>query len=249
MSDPKNPAQTPPPPPAKNADNADDADSAARNFAVTPAKQRKAKGRGTKEVAQQGPKKPRRVTRDYLMNYATWYLERFTASRARLEKLMRGKIRLSIAEYDTDPQEAEDWMKSVLNACEKAGFLNDEAYALGRARSMMRKGKAIRVIGADLNARGISSQLVDDTITSLRDEANDAAPLDLQGTDPNRAAAAAYARRRRLGPFRRPDLREEKRDKDLAALARQGFSYDIALRIIDADSDALEDLLQIIDGL
>ncbi|OKH86607.1 RecX family transcriptional regulator [Thalassospira sp. TSL5-1] len=226
-----------------------DAKDAARNFADSPAKQRRTKGRDKKEAAQQGPKKPRRVTRDYLMNYATWYLERFTASRARLEKLMRGKIRLSIAEYGTDPQEAEDWMKSVLNACEKAGFINDEAYALGRARSMMRKGKALRVIGADLNARGISSQLVDDTIVTLRSEADDAAHNNMQGTDPNRAAAAAYARRRRLGPFRRPEQRDEKRDKDLAALARQGFSYDIALRIIDADADELEDLLQIIDGL
>ncbi|AUG51309.1 regulatory protein RecX [Thalassospira marina] len=243
MSDAKLSSQPPPQTRAQNDANAADA------FAPTPAKQQKPKGFGKKRDAQQGPKKPRRVTRDYLMNYATWYLERFTASRARLEKLMRGKIRLSIAEYGTDPQEAEDWMKSVLNACEKAGFINDEAYALGRARSMMRKGKAIRVIGADLNARGISSQLVDDTIVSLRSEADDAARNDMRGTDPNRAAAAAYARRRRLGPFRRPDLRDEKRDKDLAALARQGFSYDIALRIIDADPDELEDLLQIIDGL
>jgi regulatory protein len=194
-------------------------------------------------------KKPRRVTRDYLMNYATWYLERFTASRARLEKLMRGKIRLSVAHYDTDPQEAEDWMKSVLNACEKAGFINDQAYALGRARSMLRKGKAIRVIGADLNARGIASDMVDQTITDLRDEADDAARTDMRGTDPNLAAAAAYARRRRLGPFRSPDQRDEKHDKDLAALARQGFSYDIATRIIDADRNELENLLQIIDGL
>lgn len=243
MSDAKLSSQPPPQTRAQNDANAADA------FAPSLAKQQNPKGFGKKRDAQQGPKKTRRVTRDYLMNYATWYLERFTASRARLEKLMRGKIRLSIAEYGTNPQEAEDWMKSVLNACEKAGFINDEAYALGRARSMMRKGKAIRVIGADLNARGISSQLVDDTIVSLRSEADDAARNDMRGTDPNRAAAAAYARRRRLGPFRRPDLRDEKRDKDLAALARQGFSYDIALRIIDADPDELEDLLQIIDGL
>jgi regulatory protein len=140
-------------------------------------------------------------------------------------------------------------MKSVLNACEKAGFINDQAYALGRARSMLRKGKAIHVIGADLNARGIASNMVDQTITDLRDEADDAARTDMRGTDPNLAAAAAYARRRRLGPFRSPDQRDEKHDKDLAALARQGFSYDIATRIIDADRNELENLLQIIDGL
>jgi regulatory protein len=243
MSKQKLSSQTPPKTPRQSATDT------ATEFAEPPIEQRKTKGFGKKGDAKQGPQKPRRVTRDYLMNYATWYLERFTASRARLEKLMRGKIRLSIAEYDTDPQEAEDWMKSVLNTCETAGFLNDQAYALGRARSMLRKGKAIRVIGADLNARGIASNLVDQTITDLRDEADDVAHNDMRGTDPNLAAAAAYARRRRLGPFRHPDQREEKHDKDLAALARQGFSYDIATRIIDSNTEDLENLLQIIDGL
>ena len=195
------------------------------------------------------PKRPRRVTRDYLMNYATWYLERFAASRARLEKLMRGKIRLSVAEYGTDPEEAVQWMNSVLFACEKAGFINDDAYARGRARSLLRKGKAMRVIAADLSARGIASDQIDDAIRDLRAEADQAAYEEVRGTDPNIAAAAAYARRRRLGPWRRPDIREEKREKDMAALARQGFGYDTATRIINSDLDELNDLLSMIDGI
>ena len=59
------------------------------------------------------------------------------------------------------------------------------------------------------------------------------------------AAAAALARRRRLGPFRRPGEREERRDKDLAALARVGFSYAVARRVIEAPSP--EDLAD--DGI
>ncbi|WP_417804977.1 regulatory protein RecX [Thalassospira lucentensis] len=198
---------------------------------------------------QREPNRPRRVTRDYLMNYATWYLERFAASRARLEKLMRGKIRLSVAEYGTDPEEAENWMKSVLAACEKAGFINDDAYAMGRARSLLRKGKAIRVIAADLSARGIASHQIDHAIKELKAEADQAAYEEVRGTDPNIAAAAAYARRRRLGPWRRPDIRDEKREKDMAALARQGFGYDTATRIINSDLDELADLLSMIDGI
>ncbi|MEQ9347086.1 MAG: RecX family transcriptional regulator [Thalassospira sp.] len=198
---------------------------------------------------QRDPKRPRKVTRDYLMNYATWYLERFTASRARLEKLMRGKIRISAAEYGTDPEEAVQWMNSVLSACEKAGFINDDAYAKGRARSLLRKGKAIRVIAADLSARGIAAHQIDQAITDLKAEAEQAAYEEVRGTDPNIAAAAAYARRRRLGPWRRPDIREEKRDKDMAALARQGFGYDTATRIINSDLEELSDLLSMIDGI
>ena len=52
-------------------------------------------------------------------------------------------------------------------------------------------------------------------------------------------AAAAFARRRRLGPYRTKD-REPNRLRDLAALARAGFAYDLARKVIDAaDPDAL----------
>ena len=223
-------------------------DSQAEKFGGNASFTGKGRAKG-KDHNPREPKKPRRVTRDYLMNYATWYLERFAASRARLEKLMRGKIRLSAAEYGTDPEEAENWMKSVLAACEQAGFINDDAYAKGRARSLLRKGKAIRVIAADLSARGIASHQIDHAIKELKAEADQAAYDEVRGTDPNIAAAAAYARRRRLGPWRRPDIRDEKREKDMAALARQGFGYDTATRIINSDLDELNDLLSMIDGI
>jgi regulatory protein len=56
--------------------------------------------------------------------------------------------------------------------------------------------------------------------------------------EPDLAAAIAYARRRRLGPWRQGDDREEHRERDLAALARQGFGYDTARRVIEAENVA-----------
>lgn len=50
----------------------------------------------------------------------------------------------------------------------------------------------------------------------------------------------ALARRRRLGPFRRTG-REEHREKDMAALGRAGFGYQIARKVVDAeDPDAIQ---------
>lgn len=61
---------------------------------------------------------------------------------------------------------------------------------------------------------------------------------------PDLAAAIKLARKRRLGPFRLPEKRAEMRAKDMAALARAGFDFDTARRVIDADSvDGLEELL------
>jgi regulatory protein len=54
-------------------------------------------------------------------------------------------------------------------------------------------------------------------------------------------AAIRYARRRRLGPYRSA-ARADFRAKDLAALARAGFDYDVARDVVDAeDVDQLED--------
>ncbi len=47
-------------------------------------------------------------------------------------------------------------------------------------------------------------------------------------------AAAALARRRRLGPYRAAEDRKDHRLRDLAAMARAGFAYDVAKKVIDA---------------
>jgi regulatory protein len=47
--------------------------------------------------------------------------------------------------------------------------------------------------------------------------------LQEEAAEPELAAALAYARRRRLGPYRSPAARTDLREKDLAALGRQGF--------------------------
>jgi regulatory protein len=52
------------------------------------------------------------------------------------------------------------------------------------------------------------------------------------------AAAIALARRRGLGPYRKKEGAAV-RDKDVASLARAGFSYDIARKVVDADDPDL----------
>ena len=45
-----------------------------------------------------------------------------------------------------------------------------------------------------------------------------------------------------LGPFRPDKDRKDKRLRDLAAMARAGFAFDIARKVIDAkDPDALDE--------
>jgi regulatory protein len=79
---------------------------------------------------------------------------------------------------------------------------------------------------AKLRQNGVPNSVLDEAMVEFQGSAPD---LDLE-------AARNYARRRRLGPYRRdPEGRAERRDKDLGALARRGFRYDVAREVIDAD--------------
>ena len=91
---------------------------------------------------------------------------------------------------------------------------------------------AVEALIAGLLAKGVEGALIDQALAGLREEA----------AEPELAAALAYARRRRLGPYRSPAARAGLREKDLAALGRQGFGYDLARRVIETDDLAeLED--------
>jgi len=79
--------------------------------------------------------------------------------------------------------------------------------------------------------KGLGGDDIDSAIRALEDEFEDAEFI----------AAAALARRRRLGPYRNDEVRKELYEKDLAALARAGFSYDIAKQVVETETvDELE---------
>ena len=97
----------------------------------------------------------------------------------------------------------------------------------GGVASLRRRGLSERMIRLKLKEKGLS----DDTIReALAQWAADAPE------DGDLQAAINLARRRRLGPFRPTENRAERRDRDLAALARAGFDGDTARRVVDAEA-------------
>jgi regulatory protein len=87
---------------------------------------------------------------------------------------------------------------------------------------LRRRGGSARAIQAKLSAKGVDRTAI-------------AAALEGEDGDEEQAALA-FARRRRLGPFR-PGERAPYRDKDLAAMARAGFRFDVARGVIDTERD------------
>jgi len=82
-----------------------------------------------------------------------------------------------------------------------------------------------------LRARGISSELAQRALQSGESPATS----ELE-------AAQAFARKRRLGPHRKPEQRAALRQKDLMAMARAGFDFDIAKRVIGSQGSSDDEL-------
>jgi regulatory protein len=113
---------------------------------------------------------------------------------------------------------------------QESGLLDDAAYAAARMQSLHRRGESTRAMRARLAAKGVAAAAIADAVSGLRAEAPD---LDL-------AAACVFARRRRLGPFRRAAANHA---RELGAFARAGFSRRIAEAVLGcADIEAAEAL-------
>ena len=174
---------------------------------------------------------PKKATAKHLENVALWYLQRFAASADSLRRVLMRRVEKSARAHDTDREEGAAFVEDIIARFRRSGLLDDRVYAEGRTLSLHRRGISTHGIRARLAAKGVGADDIDAALAMLRDETN----------DPDLTAAIAYARRRRIGPWRTRGDREERRERDLAALARQGFGYDIARRVIEArDIDELE---------
>jgi regulatory protein len=175
---------------------------------------------------------PRRATAKHLENAALHYLGRFASSAAHLKRVLMRRVERSARTHGTDRAEGTALVEALVARFERAGLVDDRVYAEGRAAALFRRGTAPRAIRAALGAKGVAGATIDAALATLAVDG-----------DPEVKAAAMLARRRRLGPYRLPEARAARRDKDLAALARAGFGYDVARRVIDAeDPDRLAEL-------
>ena len=177
-------------------------------------------------------KPPRKVSPAYLERAALAYLERFAASAESLRRVLLRKVEKSARAHDTDREEGAAWVEALIERYRRSGLIDDKAYAEARTASLRRQGRSARAISEKLKVKGVDREVIDAALAPTR------TPADELG------AAATLARRRRLGPYRPAAQRSEHRDRDLAVIGRAGFGYDIARKVILAEStDALDALI------
>lgn len=159
------------------------------------------------------------------------YLERFDASAARLKQVVRrALLRQSAgapAEQLPSDEQLEAWLEALVRRYRGSGLIDDARFAANLARSLRERGASRRQILLKLSLKGVEPAVAEAAV----------AELDGEQTDPEWAAALRYVRRRRLGAHRAAADRERYRQRDLAALARAGFSFDVARRALEAPAE------------
>jgi regulatory protein len=186
-------------------------------------------------------KEPKRITEARLRHIAAWYLERYDASRKRLLDVLLRRVRRAAAFFGEDEGPWRELAEQVADGLCATGLVDDARHARETARQMRERGKSELHIRLALRQRGIAAHLIDAALAPDPDDEVD------EDASPDRVAAARYVRRRGLGPCRRPGPVDapadpERHRKDVAALARAGFSFDDARAVLALSRDEVEAL-------
>jgi len=183
--------------------------------------------RSTKKKKQRPPPK---VTAAWLERACMHYLSRFVASRRHLRTVLMRKVEKSARFHGEDAAQHTDLIDGLVDKMEAAGLVDDKALARGLVQSLHRRGKSRRFIQQKLKLKGIEDDDAQQALTALAESAHDAELL----------AAVQLVKKKRLGPLRDDEVRRDHLQKDLARLARAGFAYGVARRVLDVeDEDAL----------
>lgn len=149
----------------------------------------------------------KKITPERLKNIALFYLERYDASQEKLSATLKRRVLKAKLEQDVPP-EAYKWIEQVVQEMVRLGYVNDTRFAENLVRRLSGTGKSPSAIRLKLKMAGIQEEVIEKVLNET-DELTQ---------------ARLMVQKKRLGS----DYK-----RDLARLARAGFSYDIARQALE----------------
>ena len=150
-----------------------------------------------------------------LVKYAINYLSKYSSSKKNLERILKNKIRRTNIEknekfilYKSIPE--------VLKKLEKNNFINDYNYATSKVNTLISNGKSKTFIKNYLFKKEIDEKLSSDIFTKLDEE----------DSNWEIKSAKTFARKKNF-------TNNNNNEKNLSKMARAGFSYEIAKKILE----------------
>lgn len=197
---------------------------------MRPPREGPSKGSG---AAKRPVKRPVRVDAAWVEARVGAYLSTRTCPRGHLRRLIVQKIDRALADAE-DRSGRESLLTAldeVLDRAERAGLIDDAAWAASRTRRLVERGVSPGVIGGRLASKGVKADVREQAMVDTEAEVG----------DPMQVAALAYAQRRHLGPWRtRPGpggaaALAAQYTSDLGKMARAGFPYAVARDVLRSD--------------
>ena len=160
------------------------------------------------------------INREKLKKYALDYLNKYASSKKNLEMILLKRIKKYVWEDKESQKQYHKEIMSIINELEKNNIINDEIFADSKIFEYLRLGKSNLSIRYNLLKKGINKECVDKIFIKLKNE----------NPDYELEAAIIFAKKKKLDFG---DLNNK--DKNLSKMARAGFNYGIALKVLGYD--------------
>ncbi len=163
----------------------------------------------------------RKMTEQRLRNIALHYMERFGGTEKSVRDMLNRRLYKSLQDHpDQDREQINNWIDEIISTANRLGYIDDTAYAKRKVNALVRQGDSKKMITMKLKKKGITDMGIENAFEEL-DE------------DSEYKSAVAYTKKRKFGIYNsEPTEDQNVFNKQLASLARRGFSYSISRRAL-----------------
>ena len=158
----------------------------------------------------------KQITQKRLENVALYYLQRYESSAFKLQNVLLRRVMRAKMQQQDIPSEVHEWIRQIVEKMQHLGYVDDTRYAQNQFRILSGSGKSAHYIYQKLKQDGIDPQIIENLYADQTPQETDL------------ESAKRLVKKKKMGLYRAEQERALMFKKDLAVLARAGFSYEIA---------------------
>jgi len=159
---------------------------------------------------------------DEIRNFAYSYLEKYSPSKQQLRIYLFKKL-IKTKQNISSKKEIFNLIDSVITTLVDNKFISDRHYSDIKSKTFLKRGYSLNKIRYSLIKKGIDEKYIKASISKIKEKES----------DPDFFSAIKLCKKRRIGPIREENNRSLFYKKDIAILARSGFSYELSKKILD----------------
>ena len=156
-----------------------------------------------------------------LKKYALSYLSKYDSTKKNLERILTNKVLRMKKIEKNEKTNLFKTINQIVKSLESKNIINEENFSFNKISSLCRQGKSETFIKNTLIKKKVDKKIINKTL------------IDFEINNPNWKSASAkkFANKKKVGRFN--DIQNKK--KDLAIMARAGFDYETAKKILGND--------------